>query len=175
MNRIGLTPHISIHPELLKHSVLASVGSFGVFHRMNSRGINFFYSSADELSVMGAPTQKHGRLQTSSASPRRRVVHGLNETTYCCCLPIFGEALYNLEIGTPIDTSSSRMGTMGQPQLRSWVSDMLAYYIEMGNNDSALAREVFSNFSNDYDSDREFPESIPSLIIIKSDQVREQV
>lgn len=161
-------PPFKVQPKVLSDALLASVGSFGVFHTLKSADVGFFYASADMLSVVGTPTSKQGKLTTTSG-PRQRIVSGLLETTYCCCLPIFGDALYNLEIGTPIEpVSTTPAGGLKQTAIRSWARNLLSFYIEVGNNDSVIAREL-RQLLNDDNDDADFPESIPSLILIRSE------
>ena len=107
----------------------------------------------------------------TSAIPRQRIVSGFLETIYCCCLHIFGEALYNLEIGTPIEPVSEAIGSKGdQAVVQSWIRNILSFYIEVGNSNSIHARELREILGRKEDVDNdEFPESIPSLIIIRSD------
>lgn len=162
-------PPFKIHPRLLRESLLPSVGSFGVFHKNALGSIDFFYSSADVLSVVGAPTTKQGKL-TTSPHPRQRVTNGLLETTFCCCLPIFGEALYNLEIGTPIEPlPAAAGGNDSGPALRSWIKNVLSFYIEVGERDSILARQLRELLGTQNDLDDGFPASIPNLVLIRSD------
>jgi hypothetical protein len=162
-------PPFKVHPRLLRESLLRSVGSFGVFHKNALGSIDFFYSSADVLSVVGAPTTKQGKL-TTSPNPRQRITNGFLETTFCCCLPIFGEALYNLEIGTPIEPLPAVIGSNDSGQtLRSWIRNILSFYIEVGERNSILARQLIEILETRDDHDDDFPVSIPSLILIRSD------
>ena len=64
-------PPFKVHPRLLSQSLLPSVGSFGVFHKNALSTVDFFYSSADLLSVVGAPTTKRGKLPRSILSKVR--------------------------------------------------------------------------------------------------------
>jgi hypothetical protein len=161
-------PPFKVHPRLLSESLLPSVGSFGVFHKNASGSIDFFYSSADVLSVVGTPSTKHGKL-TTSQKPRQRITNGLLETTFCCCLPTFGEALYNLEIGTPIEPLPATAGSNSSGQaLRSWIRNILSFYIEFGEQNSILAQQLRELLGTQGDQNDDFPASIPSLILIRS-------
>jgi hypothetical protein len=162
-------PPFKVHPQLLRGSLLPSVGSFGVFHKNALGSIDFFYSSADVLSVVGAPTTKQGKL-TTSPNPRQRITDGLLETTFCCCLSTFGEALYNLEIGTPIEPHPTGVGSNDSGSvLRSWIRNVLSFYIEVAERDSILARQLRELLETQEEQDDGFPNSIPSLILIRSD------
>jgi hypothetical protein len=168
-------PPFQAHPRLLKNSLLASVGSFGVFHMSPAGSIDFFYASADVLSVLGSPTTKQGRL-TTIKNPRQRIVNGLLETTFCCCLPIFGEALYNLEIGTPVEPIPTIAGAKNNDSsLRAWLRNILSFYIQVGGRNSVLGRQLRELLPPDEDEDLEFPSEIPSLILIRSDATAPEV
>lgn len=162
-------PPFKVHPRLLRGSLLPSVGSFGVFHKNGLGSINFFYSSADALSVVGVPTTRQGKL-TTSPNPRQRITNGLLETTFCCCLSTFSESLYNLEIGTPIEPlPATAGGNDSGPALRSWIRNVLSFYIEAGERDSIVARQLRELLGTQDDQDGGFPASIPSLVLIRSD------
>lgn len=162
-------PPFKVRPRLLSEALLPSVGSFGVFHKNPPSSIDFFYSSADALSVVGAPSTKQGKV-TTSPNPRQRITNGLLETTFCCCLRTFGEALYNLEIGTPIEPLPATVGGNGSgPNLRSWIRNVLSFYIEVGERDSILARQLKELLGTQSDQDDDLPASSPSLILIRSD------
>ncbi|MDP2032028.1 MAG: hypothetical protein Q8K29_01320 [Polaromonas sp.] len=163
-------PPFKAHPRLLKDSLLASVGSFGVFHKKLGGSIDFFYASADTLTVVGSPTTKQGRL-TTAYTPRQRIENGLLETTFCCCLPVFGAALYDLEIGTPVQPIPAIAGVNASGSfLGAWLRSVLSFYIEMEGDNSVLAREIREFLPRNVDGDGdEFPASIPTLVLIRSD------
>lgn len=168
-------PPFKVHPRLLRESLLRSVGSFGVFHKKVGGVIDFFYSSADLLSVVGAPTKRYGKL-TTSPNPRQRITNGLLETTFCCCLRSFGEALYNLEIGTPIEPHPATIDGKDSGQaLRSWISSILSFYVEVGERNSVLARQLRELLGNQPDQSEDRPASIPSLVLIRSEATTPEV
>lgn len=69
-------PPFKVQPKVLSDALLASAGSFGVFHKSKPGDVGFFYASADMLTVVGTPSSKQGKLSTASG-PRERVVSGL--------------------------------------------------------------------------------------------------
>lgn len=161
-------PPFKVHSLLLQGATLPSVGSFGVFHRTNGHGAGFFYASADHLAVVGIPTSKSGRLATDGVSLRQRTVSGYLETTFCCCLKTFGSALYNLEIGTPVELSVAMPGSPPSP-LTLWLLDVLRAYVRNANPDSRLAGELLQNlgFADQVAPDNLMP--LPALVLIRSE------
>ncbi len=155
-------PPFRAPPLLLQDAVLSSVGSFGVFHRAEHGGIGFFYSCADSLSVAGVSSTKNGRLVTNAALPPMRMVNGLDETTFTCCMPLFGNALYSLSIGTPVTLSLS---TGGPSPLAQWLVGVLRTYARVVG-DSPLARELLGRLDVPAVED-EIP--LPALVLIKAD------
>jgi hypothetical protein len=159
-------PPFKAHPLLLQGATLASVGSFGVFHKTKSAAVDFFYASADVLSVVGAPTTKNGRLTSNASTLRQRTVHGHLETVYCCCMPVFAKALYSLELGTPIDVSSSGAGAS---PLAGWLRGVLQAYLQFGASNSLLAREVLARLPDSAQTPGGELVPPPSLILIRAE------
>lgn len=96
--------------NVLSDAKLKSVGSFGVFHPCSSGGVGFEYISADMLNPikLSLPVGKkriHGNLDLGKGTRYIRGKHPFRERTRCFCLIDFGAALFNLEIGSPIDAT----------------------------------------------------------------------
>jgi hypothetical protein len=161
---------LPVHPfqapsVLLQDAVLPSVGSFGVFHRASPGHIDFFYASADCLSVVGSPKTKNGRLTTDGKQSPKRNLNGHNETTFCCCLPLFGRSLYSLEIGTPVAITSAT----GVPSpLTRWLAAVMHTYVQQVSRDSPIVGELLGLL----DVPGEFaPLPLPALVVIRADTV----
>ena len=159
-------PPFRIHPLALQNATLPSVGSFGVFHRTRGAGTEFFYSAADQLSPVGSPRTKFGRLVTTANALRQRTVAGHSEDAYCCCLSTFAESLYSLRIGTPLDVAPA---TAKYDPLVSWLRSTLERYTQSANADSVRARELLdilprTDFPRDDDDGRS---ALPTLVLIK--------
>lgn len=150
---------------LLQDTVLPSVGSFGVFHRTAPGHIDFFYASADSLSVVGTPTTKNGRLATDGKQSPTRKLNGHDETTFCCCLPLFGRSLYSMEIGTPVAITSA---TGGPSPLTRWLAAVMRTYVQQGPSDSPVAGELLRllNVPGEF-----APVPLPALVVIRTDTV----
>jgi hypothetical protein len=160
-------PPFEAHPLLLQDAVLPSVGSFGVFHRTHHGKTDFYYSSADLLSVVGSPTTKAGRLATNSANPRQRTLSGYVETTYCCCFPLFAKALFSLELGTPVEPTAP--GLNPSP-LVGWLRDVLRRYLQTEGRNSILAREVLDRIGGVDQAAQDGPMALPSLVLIRAEE-----
>jgi hypothetical protein len=160
-------PPFDIHPLTLREARLPSVGSFGVFHRNGNRSIQFTYASADILAPVGTPSSKNGRLATSAGSTSSRSISGYVETVYCCCLPIFGDALYSMSVGTPVDPTAAGSEAM----LTTWLAKVLSSYAHSARVDSTIARELLSSLEVPLQAAGE-PIPLPTLVIIKSDPDR---
>jgi hypothetical protein len=159
-------PPFKVHPLLLQDATLPSVGSFGVFHRSKGKNIEFFYSSADHLTVVGTPGSKNGRLATDGVSAPKRHVSGYLETTFSCCLPTFGKALYSLEIGTPVELGVAKPH-LPQSPLASWLRDLLQAYLRQGNPNSRLARELLVNMGVPDEPPPEEPMALPAMVLVR--------
>jgi len=159
-------PPFRIPPLLLQEAELASVGSFGIFHRSQARSVQFLYSSADVLSVVGSPKTKHGRLALTPVPRMSRTTNGYRETVFCCCLGTFAESLYSLEIGTPVRSAASA----AEPSaLTHWLGELMQSYL-MEHQDSEMAREILSGLGLiDQAADRLQPMPLPSIVIVKAD------
>jgi hypothetical protein len=158
-------PPFDIHPLALSSAQLPSIGSFGIFHRSGKK-IEFTYASADTLAPVGMPKTKNARLSTAAGTPRTRSVAGNMEATYCCCLPTFGDALYALQIGSPIHATS---GPNGEPLAIS-LARILREYVRTAGENSTIAREILGSF--DLPSVEGEMGPLPSLILIKSEAER---
>jgi hypothetical protein len=158
-------PPFDIHPFALSDALLPSIGSFGVFHR-KGKAIEFTYASADALSPVGTPKSKNARLSTTAGSARTRSNAGKIESTYCCCLPMFGDALYSLQIGSPVQ---SGVGPKGDA-LASWLGRVLREYARTAAENSVIAREILSSF--DLPGEEGDAGPLPTLVLIKSEAAR---
>lgn len=161
-------PPFDCHPEILSGAILPSVGSIGVFHKRHGKEYDFFYMSADVSTPLSSPAKKYAKLQTLHGR-RMRNLHGYDECTFTCCIPTFGSSLYNLEIGTPIesDNTVNEKDARYRSNFRGWLRTVIFSHIEMTNNDSALARELLEYLESDYEG--EFMPQPPKLVLINSD------
>lgn len=97
--------------DLLSSATLKSIGSFGFFHKDLSGVFDFYYASAEHLSLPRTYSQRAGKLVVN-----RHLLdsHLLGQTLGIqqkeCLEAInlnhFLNQLYNLQIGTPIDKSN---------------------------------------------------------------------
>lgn len=126
---IGIPP-FDPPPELLSGALLASIGSFGVFHRRQDKSVGFLFASADTLSPTGQPVRKHGNLEVL-AGPSKRSVHGYEEMRLACCIQIFGLGLFGLKIGTPFDYDKfvSITDNAYRKRIRSWLGGIIRGHI----------------------------------------------
>ncbi|WP_024544501.1 hypothetical protein [Picosynechococcus sp. NKBG15041c] len=162
-------PPLIAQPHILQAAILSSVGSFGVFHRGSRKDVGFFYASADQLQPVAQGKTKFGRLKLPAASPLTRTIGGYKERIYCCCLPLFGAALYELEIGTPIEPASDHIARgPGKSSLRAWVRGLLRFYVEHSIQRSDTLQEILNGLVDDEQEEIEFFESAPSLLVVKS-------
>lgn len=155
-------PPFQIHPHALSGALLPSVGSFGVFHRNASNGIQFTYASADILGPVGTPSSKNGRLTTSAGPPYTRSISNYLETVFCCCLPIFGSCLYSMSVGTPVKPG----GAGGEAILATWLAKVLDSYARSVRGDSVIARELLASLEVPAQEGEPMP--LPTLVLIKS-------
>ncbi|QUM81156.1 hypothetical protein HWV01_13100 [Moritella sp. 5] len=165
-------PPFDCHPEILSGAILPSVGSLGVFHKRQGKKYDFFYMSADIAQPLSSPKRKFAKLETKSGK-RLRQVNGYDECTYACCLPTFAEALFNLEIGTPIEAKGaiSEKDKNYRSIFRGWLRTVLYSHLEMTNHDSALANELVGQLDSDYDYDYEFMHKPPEMLILNCDEL----
>ncbi|WP_417437787.1 hypothetical protein [Idiomarina sp.] len=161
-------PPFDCHPEILSGAILPSIGSLGVFHRYSGKDYGFFYVVADLAVPMNSPTRKYAKLKTKTNS-RSRTVNGYTECTYACCLPTFAEALYRLEIGTPIEPKNcvNNKDENYRNNFRGWLRAVLYSHIEMTNNESVLARDLLGQIESDYEG--EFMSEPPRLLLLNCD------
>ncbi|HCE2456345.1 hypothetical protein SE23_09160 [Vibrio sinaloensis] len=161
-------PPFDCHPEILSGAELPSIGSIGVFHKIKGKEYNFFYMSADCASPLSNPTTKYAKLKVHKLKPAR-MINGYKECTFACCINTFGEALYNLEIGTPVhdEKGLSKQSERYRNNLRGWLKMVLMSHIEMTSPDSSLAREFEELLDTDFEG--EFMHQPPNLILINCD------
>lgn len=159
-------------PDLLSGAALASVGSFGVFHRSSHhcKEAGFFYASADCLVPDGSPSTRYGQLLASAGFHSGRVVDGYAERTFCRDMAAFGSSLFDLEIGTPVeDTAGDDPGDASRHKLRRWLARAVASHSAGEQRDSAIANELRGILPDPGDAgDR--PDSVPSLVVIRSER-----
>lgn len=163
-------PPFDCHPEILGGAILPSIGSLGVFHRIVGKDYGFFYMAADSAEPLSSSKTKHAKLKTKSSN-RSRTINGYAECTYACCLPTFGKALYDLEIGTPIESQNClhEKDERYRNVFRGWLRTVLYSHLEMTNNDSQLARDLLGQLESDYDAP--FMSKPPALLLINSDEL----
>lgn len=158
-------PPFHCHPEILSGAILQSIGSIGVFHKIKGKEYDFFYMSADIANPISSPKQKHAKLQVATNSTHR-IRGNFNECIFSCCLYTFALALFNLEVGTPIDSQNvlNEKDEAYRNIFRSWLKSVLYSHLEMTNNNSQLARELIEYLPSEQAS--EFMETPPALLII---------
>lgn len=164
---IPYTP-FACHPEILSGAILPSIGSLGVFYKISSKNYGFFYMSADAAEPLSSPRHKHAKLKTKTLKSSRKI-NGYAECTYACCLFTFAKALYNLEVGTPIEPENTVSGEDVNYRniFRGWLRTVLYSHLEITNNESLLARDLISQLESSYDG--ELMSEPPSLLIINCD------
>lgn len=156
-------------PDLLSGAELASVGSFGVFHRTShSKEAGFFYAAADCLVPNGSPSTRSGTLMATGGLPHERTVGGEVEQIYCPDIASFGTALFDLKIGTPIeDAAGGVSGSTYRKIARHWLGSVIATHT--ANQDSDITEELNRHLSVPDDEIAPM-ESVPSLVVIRSDR-----
>lgn len=86
---------------LLRDALLASVGSFGIFHHPAPGGpASFFYGSAAVVQSLGM-VKGANRGHMLACGVAQQQVAGYDEKLWCCCLETFSDALFSGTIGTP--------------------------------------------------------------------------
>lgn len=161
-------PPFDCHPDILSGAIMPSIGSLGVFHRYSGKNYGFFYIAADLSEPLSSPKRKHAKLKTKKNS-RHRTINGYTECTYACCLPTFAEALYKLEIGTPIEQKNcvNKEDESYRNIFRGWLRSVLYRHLEITNNDSLLLRDLLGQLESDYEG--AFMPVPPSILIINCD------
>lgn len=152
-------------PDLLRSAIVPSVGAFGVFHRTASGSIDMFYASADTLRPVGSPLTRYGKLSTTVVPSLRRF-NGFIDKPLCCCLLTFGEALFELQLGTPVVSTSATGATIRNEPLASFAKGVLANYLRDAGSNSVLALDVMGLLGDTADR-TPTDEPIPSLVILK--------
>lgn len=161
-------------PELLSGAPLASVGSFGVFHRTDGKAAGMFYASADTLEPHGSPSTRYGKLLAKCSHPMDRTVAGYAERTYCPDMSSFGTALFDLEIGTPVeDAEGDDPGNAYRYGLRRWISRAVAAHAGDVQRDSLILNELLGTLPDPGDAN-EAQGSVPSFVVIRSDHRRRE-
>lgn len=152
-------------PDLLRTAVVPSIGAFGVFHRSDSGSIDMFYASADTLLPVGSPTTRYGKLSTTVVPSIRRF-SGFRDKPICCCLLTFGEALFELQLGTPVISVNATGALIRNEPLTAFAKGILATYIRDEGANSTLAPDVLRLLGDSADgTPTDGP--IPSLVILK--------
>ena len=164
---IPYTP-FACHPEILSGAILPSIGSLGVFYKISSKNYGFFYMSADAAEPLSSPKHKHAKLKTKTLKSSRKI-NGYAECTYACCLFTFAKALYNLEVGTPIEPENTVSGEDVNYRniFRGWLRTVLYSHLEITNNESLLAMDLINQLESSYDG--ELMSEPPSLLLINCD------
>lgn len=161
-------PPFICHPEILSGAILPSIGSLGVFHRLSGKNYGFFYMSADAAEPLSSPKRKYAKLKTKTFKTSRSI-NGYVECTYACCMFIFAKALYELEIGTPIEPQNTLNDKDGSYRntFRGWLRTVLYSHLEMTNNNSFLAEDLIRQLESDYDG--ELMSQPPSVLLLNCD------
>lgn len=149
-------------PDLLQAAIVPSIGAFGVFHRTSSGAIDMFYASADILCPVGSPTTKYGKLSTKIV-PSLRQFSGFLDKPLCCCLRSFGEALFELQLGTPVVATSAAGALIRNEPLASFTGRVLSTYMLGKGAKSELAPDVLRLLGESAPTD----DPIPSLVILR--------
>lgn len=157
--RLDPTGAFSPPPYLLQSAIVPSVGAFGVFHVTARGNVDMFYASADTLLPVGHPTKKYGKL-TTTATTSLRYFNGYADVPTCCCLATFGEALFELKLGTPVSTTKK-----GDP-VAQFVGSVMATYLREVGQDSLMARQI-EDLIGPLTDVQPFSESLPSLVLIE--------
>ncbi|HUE41142.1 MAG TPA: hypothetical protein VMO75_04375, partial [Chthoniobacterales bacterium] len=113
--------------NLLSNALLPSVASFAVFHRNLDRCYNFFYASAD--TVISQTPSRPGKAKLKANGPAlTATVKTYTEQKWACCPLIFGAALFEGLIGTPIDYDgiASPIDDAYRQEARRWLARCLA-------------------------------------------------
>lgn len=152
-------------PDLLRSAIVPSVGAFGVFHRTASGAIDMFYASADTLRPVGSPSTRYGKLSTTVVAAHRRF-SGFIDKPLCCCLLTFGESLFELQLGTPVVSTSATGVPIRNEPLASFAKGVLATYMRDAGENSVLAPDVMRLLGDSADR-MPTDEPIPSLVILK--------
>jgi hypothetical protein len=162
-------PPFDCHPEVLSGAILPSIGSLGVFHRKPGNIYDFFYMAADVAEPLTSPKNKYAKLKTKSGK-RNRTINGYTECAYACCLEIFAQALYDMQIGTPIEANNSinKNDAAYRDTCRGWLRTVLRSHLEMTNNNSTLARELIRLLESDFESG--FMSQPPALLLVNCDE-----
>lgn len=97
--------------DLLSSATLKSIGSFGFFHKDLSGVFDFYYASAEHLSLAATYRQRAGKLIINHGSLKAHCLRQKLGTQEKECLEAinlrdFLTQLYNLRIGTPINKGS---------------------------------------------------------------------
>ncbi|WP_201606076.1 hypothetical protein [Psychrobacter immobilis] len=156
------------NPDILSGAILPSIGSLGVFHKISNKNYDFFYMSADAAEPLSSPKRKYAKLKTKTLKSSRNI-SGYVECTYACCLFTFAKALYNLEIGTPIEPKNtvSIEDINYRNIFRGWLRTVLYSHLEVTNNESSLASDLINQLESSYDG--ELMSEPPSLLLINCD------
>lgn len=162
--------------DLLSGALLATVGTFGVFHRGGRHSDGFMYAAADCLSPLGTPKRSRAQLNTT-AGPAYVVTQSLPEMNFACCTEIFGYGLYGGLVGTPLangNTVSVRDHTYRR-QVNSWLANILRSSMRQTSQDRPAAGELLNYIGGEGrddgvgDAPGEVP-GIPHLLVIRSDR-----
>jgi hypothetical protein len=162
-------PPFECAPDILKGAILPSIGSLGVFHKINRNKYDFFYISADIAEPIGSPKRKFAKLQIKEVDGLREI-HGYQERVFTCCMLTFGQSLYNLEIGTPIESHGCVNGKdqKYREMLRGWLRGVLMSHAEMTMRDSRLIPELMEFLPSEDESP--FMHEPPALLMIRIEQ-----
>ena len=166
---LALRPQIkgcgSFNPpaDLLSKAILSSIGSFGFFYKDSAGNFQVHYASADYLKVPKHSTKKNGKL-TSQGTYLTVHSKGYRECLSATDNFEFANSLYNLEIGTPLETNSPQTS-----DTRIWLADVLRGIIQNADfeNEKGLVKELLSLLNVEGDGiENSF--GAKSLLVLKS-------
>lgn len=161
--------------HLLRGALLPSVGSYGVFHKVDKKAVGFLYSSAHMLRPVGKPNSKHWRLMTRACNHQiRRILSGYTETVMTCCLAYFGAHLFDGTIGTPIDlvNVTSTADRLWRMETRTWLANVLSSLIRTTDARLPGTKGLINLFESPIVDDGAFSSPCP-IIVINTEERRE--
>lgn len=155
-----------IPSNILKDAPLPSIGSFGVFHKTTGNGVDFFYISADLLTAAHNSSYRYGTVEANGFQAKANVF-GISETKFAGSLSLFGEALFNLEIGTPIYLKKHAKFDDYQKLLQGSLKGALVATVSRSRSDGSVMHELINSLEGDanpWDS-----QLAPNILVIRTD------
>jgi hypothetical protein len=132
------TVKIQLPCNLLSHTLLPSIGTFGAFIGKNSV-FDFAYYVANGLSALKNNATSSGTLQWGTPLGLVRKIGHYHEMTATCCMYTFGEALELGLIGSLIQQLI--YGSSESVEMRNWLGSVISSLQER-HPDSELLNEM---------------------------------